>query len=274
MTVVPAESLAGAALLDLFNAGFSDYVVPMHLDAAALRAHVYANDIDLARSPVATVGGEPAAFALVGIRGADAWIGGMATVPGHRRRGLAAALLDAAAARAAEAGCERLWLEVVDTNTPAVTLYRRAGFEVVRDLVVWTLPAGAAEAVALPLAEAEARAWIAEHRDRREPWQRADASLERLRAGGERHAGVGVVHDGGLRAAAVCSEEASRVTVLQAAALDAEAASRLLRGASGGRSLTLANAPADGILSAALPGLGATVHARQHEMRRPLRRDA
>lgn len=271
MSVVPAESLGGA-LLDLFNAGFSDYVLPMHLDAAALRAHVRANDIDLARSPVATVAGEPAAFALVGIRGADAWIGGMATVPAHRRRGLAAALLDAAAARAAEAGCERLWLEVVATNAPAVTLYRRSGFEVVRDLVVWTLPGGAAPAAVRPLAEADARAWIGAHRDGREPWQRTDASIARLRDGGERHTAVGVGRDGGLRAAAVCRDEADTVTVLQAAAVDAEAASHLLAGAASGRRLTLANAPADGVLSAALAGLGATDYARQHEMRRPLRR--
>jgi hypothetical protein len=114
----------------------------------------------------------------------------------------------------------------------------------------------------------------AAHRDGREPWQRADAALERLRDGGERHAGVGLVRDGGLAAAAVCRSDAASVTVLQAAALDAAAADHLLRGAGGGRSLTLANAPANGLLSAALAGLGATVHARQHEMRRPLRRDA
>jgi len=272
VTVVPAESLGEAALLDLFNAGFSDYVVPLQLDAAALRGHVRTNDLDLARSPVAIVAGEPAAFALVGIRGPDAWIGGMATAPAHRRSGLAAALLEHAAEAAAEAGCANLWLEVVDTNAPAVALYRRAGYDVVRDLIVWTLPAGdPAPPDARRIDDAAARAWIAAHRDGREPWQRADATLERLRTGGEAHTALAVERGGAIAAAAVVREQATAVTVLQAAALDAEAAAGLLRAAAGaGRSLAFANAPADGVLSQALAGLGATVYARQHEMRRGL----
>lgn len=269
--IVSAESLGMAALLELFNAGFSDYVVPMQLDAAALDGHVRANDVDLARSPVATVAGEPAAFALLGIRGADAWIGGMATVPGRRRRGLAATLLEAAATAAAEADCTTLRLEVVVTNAPAVALYRRAGYEVERDLVVWTLPPGdPAPTPARRLDEAAPRAWIAGHRDGREPWQRADATLERLRAAGEAHAGVAVEREGDIVAAAVCRELPRAVTVLQAAALDAGAAAAVLRAAGERRSLTLPNAPADGTLSQALRSLGASVYARQHEMRRAL----
>ena len=182
MNVVSAESLGAAGLLDLFNAGFSDYVVPMQLDAAALRGHVRTNDVDLARSPVAVVDGEPAAFALLGIRAADAWIGGMATAPPHRRSGLAAAVLEAAAAAASDAGCDTLGLEVVDANAPAVALYRRAGFQVERDLIVWTLPAAPRAAPGRPLDASAAQAWIATHRPAAEPWQRADATLAHLRS--------------------------------------------------------------------------------------------
>jgi GNAT superfamily N-acetyltransferase len=271
MNVVSAESLGAARLLDLFNAGFSDYVVPMQLDAAALRGHVRTNDLHLARSPVAVVDGEPAAFALLGIRAADAWIGGMATAPPHRRSGLAAAVLEAAAAAAAQAGCDTLWLEVVDANAPAVALYRRAGFQVERDLIVWTLPGGDRSAPPRHTLDPEhAQAFIAKHRTGPEPWQRADATLAHLRSGGEVLAGIAVARDGDIAAAAVYREQPEAVTVLQAAAVDAAAASELLLAAAGGRSLTLANAPADGVLSEALAGLGGTVYARQHEMRRPL----
>jgi GNAT superfamily N-acetyltransferase len=270
MKVVSAESLGAAGLLDLFNAGFSDYVVPMQLDAAALHGHVRTNDVDLARSPVAVVDGEPAAFALLGIRAADAWIGGMATAPPHRRSGLAAAVLEAAAAAASDAGCDTLWLEVVDANAPAVALYRRAGFQVERDLIVWTLPAAPRAAPGRPLDASAAQAWIATHRPAAEPWQRADATLAHLRSGGEVHAGIAVARDGGIAAAAVYREQPAAATVLQAAAVDAAAASDLLLAAAGGRSLTLANAPADGVLSEALAGLGGKVYARQHEMLRPL----
>jgi GNAT superfamily N-acetyltransferase len=273
MTIVSADALGEDSLLDLFNAGFSDYVVPLQLDAKALRGHVRTNDLDLARSPVVMVDGEAASFAFLGVRGEDAWIGGMATAPAHRRAGLARIVLDAAIAAARDAGCRTVWLEVVDSNAPAIALYASAGFERVRDVVVWTLAAGdAAGPPARALGETAARAWIAAHRDGREPWQRADATLAHLRAGGEAHTGLSVERGGDIAAAAVCRMQPTAVTVLQAAALDAAAAADVLLAAAGaGRGLTLANAPADGVLSVALAGLGATAYARQHEMRRTLR---
>ncbi len=187
VNVVPAAELSTAEFLKVFNSGFSDYVVPLRLDASALRAHLRENDIELDRSPVA-VAEEPAAFALLGIRGRDAWIGGMATVPAHRRAGLGRRMLDAAIDSAAEAGCTTVWLEVVDRNAAAAALYRARGFAQVRDLVVWSVPAaadGGAEARAVD--EREAAAWIAAHREEREPWQRADGDA-RAAARGRRRA--------------------------------------------------------------------------------------
>jgi hypothetical protein len=47
-----ASELPEPELVDLFNAGFSDYLLPMRLTAAAFAEHVAANDIDLACSRV------------------------------------------------------------------------------------------------------------------------------------------------------------------------------------------------------------------------------
>ena len=55
-------------------------------------------------------------------------IGSMAVAPEHRRRGLATRLLGALRARAATEGAHRVFLEVVQDNTPAQALYRGAGF--------------------------------------------------------------------------------------------------------------------------------------------------
>lgn len=55
-------------------------------------------------------------------------IGSMTVAPEHRRRGLATRLLGALRARAATEGAQRVFLEVVQDNTPAQTLYRGAGF--------------------------------------------------------------------------------------------------------------------------------------------------
>ncbi len=48
----------------------------------------------------------------------------------HRSRGIGFALMMALERWAREAGCHRLSLRVVTRNTPAITLYRKAGFAV------------------------------------------------------------------------------------------------------------------------------------------------
>ncbi len=59
-----------------------------------------------------------------------AWAGVfcMGTDPGHRRRGLALAVLGAGARWAADRGCARLYLQVEQGNNAARHLYARAGF--------------------------------------------------------------------------------------------------------------------------------------------------
>ena len=47
MRVLPADTLEPSALRELFNEGFSDYLVPMRMDAATFADHLRANDVDL-----------------------------------------------------------------------------------------------------------------------------------------------------------------------------------------------------------------------------------
>lgn len=69
--LIPGLKLPEPALLDLFNAGFSDYLLPMQLTAAAFAEHIAANDIDLGCSRV-VLKDEPAAFALIARRDGQA----------------------------------------------------------------------------------------------------------------------------------------------------------------------------------------------------------
>src|ERR1700760_4101523 len=74
VTLAPAGSLPLTALTDLFNAGYSDYLVPLRLDEAASRAHVAVNDIDLAcPRVVVAAAAQPVSFALIGRRGEAGW---------------------------------------------------------------------------------------------------------------------------------------------------------------------------------------------------------
>ena len=52
----------------------------------------------------------------------------LAVRPAARRRGLARALVEAAAAVAGQAGAETLWLEVAQDNAAALALYAACGF--------------------------------------------------------------------------------------------------------------------------------------------------
>jgi len=267
VSVVSADTLGLAELAGLFNAGFSDYLLPMQLDEAALQEHVEANDIELRDSRV-VVAARPAAFALLGVRGADAWVGGMATIPDERRRGLGEQALVATLAAAAERDCRTVWLEVVDANHAAIALYAKLGFEVVRDLAVWSLPAiGSGTAAGRAIDERSAQAWIAANRPSHEPWQRADAVLGRLRARGAPLHGLVVERDGAI-AAAIVYRDGAAPSVLQAAAVDVAAAADALRAAAAGeREIRFTNAPTNEPFSQALEQLGGRLVARQHEMR-------
>ena len=70
---------------------------------------------------------------LGGTRGGTssrAYLSNVSVAPGARRRGLAAALIRAAEARAAAAGVRHLYVHCVADNAPAAALYAAAGFAV------------------------------------------------------------------------------------------------------------------------------------------------
>jgi len=62
----------------------------------------------------------------------DCWLEDLYVRDPARRRGVAAALVDAAIERARERGCRRVELDVNEANPAALALYERAGFAVSR----------------------------------------------------------------------------------------------------------------------------------------------
>lgn len=67
-------------------------------------------------------------FALIQIAGPEAELLTIAVHPEARRSGQGTRLLNDALNAAKSAGCEEMFLEVVDTNAPAIALYHAAGF--------------------------------------------------------------------------------------------------------------------------------------------------
>ncbi len=266
--LVRARSLPLAELVRVFNLGFSDYLVPMQMDEAALADHIANNDIDLECSRVA-VDVEPVGFALAARRGTEAWIGGMGTSPPYRRIGLGARTLRGAIDALGAAGVHTVWLEVLDGNAPAIALYERLGFQRVRHLEIWSLAPDPErdEVEHRGLDVDAAHAWIAAHRSSREPWQRADASIVRMRERGAPLTGLAVQRSGAISGAAICASDGVTVRVLQIAAVDRAAARDLVTAAAGELTLRLANVPSDDLFAGVLRRLGAGLTVAQHEMR-------
>lgn len=265
--LISAATLDHSALTAVFNLGFADYLVPMRLTEDGLSEHIAVNDIDLNRSFVA-IQPEPVGIALAAQRGSAAWVGGMGVAPGHRRAGLGARLLEALLNGLAEAGADTVWLEVLEANDAAIGLYEKVGFERVRHLSIWSLgPEARHPGEGQALDVDAAHAWITAHRTVREPWQRADASIVRMRERGTALTALAVRRADGIAAAAICKSDGATVTVLQLAAIDRAAARDLIVAAAGELTLRLSNVPSDDLFSGVLRRLGASLSTAQHEMR-------
>ena len=251
MTLVlrSARSLSLGERAELFTAAYEGYLMPMHVDEAALGWMQEKFDFGLEASRVAYRDGEPVGLANLGVRERDAWIGGVGVVASARRAGAGEALMRAVQDEARSHGVERVWLEVIVENTGALALYEKLGYAVVQDLEVWTLPGTEDDHEGREVPAAEAKAQLPE---RHEPWQRADGTLahyDDVR---------GLVTDGG--AMLFCSRATAQ---LQQYAGDPEPLIRALRTFG---DVYILNLPADDPAAEVLRELGGSVAVRQHEM--------
>jgi ribosomal protein S18 acetylase RimI-like enzyme len=250
-----ARSLAPGERAELFNAAYEGYLVPFHVDEAALAFMDGAFDLDLDASRIAYRDGEPVGLGNLGLRGEDAWIGGVGVVAGARRSGIGEALMRALHEQARERGVRRVWLEVIVENTGASALYEKLDYRTVRDVEVWSLPAGPDDdsdsAREIPAGEAHAR--IRELGAPREPRHRADGTLAYY------DDARGLATDGG---AAVYRQAGEHVQLVQFAGEPAP----LLRALRSRGQVSVLNLPEDDAAAPVLRELGGSVVVRQHEM--------
>ena len=263
MELVPASALDRGRLAALYTSGYEGYPVPVRVDEAMLDFMVDASSLDLDRSRVAFLDGEPAGFAVLGVRGERGWIGGLGVVSPARRGGVGRALMEAVLAEAWTTGLQEVSLEVLEGNDAAIALYEQLGFRQTRMLEVWSWAGEAPPSAAVPAEVEEAHAWIRAHRSSPEPWQRADESLDRMAPTGalRTQGGAALVRTGNERA-----------SILQLAAESVAAAADLLSAARTLGEVHFLNVVEGDPASAALRALGGTIDVRQHELvlsRRP-----
>ena len=244
-----ARSLSLGERAGLFTAAYEGYLMPMHIDEAALGWMQDKFDFDVEASRVAYREDEPVGLVNLGVREQDAWIGGVGVVPSARRAGVGEALMRAVHDEARSRGVERVWLEVIVENTGAFALYEKLGYTVVRDVEVWTLPGAEDAHEGREVPHAEAREQLA---GRHEPWQRADGTLahyDDLR---------GLVTDSGAMLFCVRS-----TAQLQQYTGEPEPLLRALRSFG---NVYILNLPVDDPAAQTLRELGGSVTVRQHEM--------
>lgn len=262
LELAPAARLDEPALASLFTAVYAGYWHPIEIDAATLRRMIVTYDLDLEASTVALHDDTPVGLAMLAVRGADAWVGGMGVLPDRRGEGIGETLTRRLLDNARDRGVRRVMLEVLEQNDPAIAIYRRVGFVDAGDVAVWQLdrPPEADDAADGDLDDALRDLAIGRPRL---PWQRNGGTVANMRALGSSLTAVRTPSG-----CAVYATTGDRASLLQLAAPTAEEAASLLRApfVRGAASVLWLNGPADGVAVASLRDAGVVPLARQHEL--------
>ncbi len=127
--LVPASRFSMQELTDLYNQTRVDYLVPMPMNADRLAEYVRDFDVDLSRSSIAQGDGQTLGLSMLGVRPGRGWVTRLGVLPGTRRHGVGAMLMDCMLENAERAGVGEIILEVIQDNAPAYNLFLSKGFE-------------------------------------------------------------------------------------------------------------------------------------------------
>jgi GNAT superfamily N-acetyltransferase len=265
----PAASVSLDELAAAFTAGFRGYFHPMQMTVEVLSRRVRMEQLDLLHSLLADDGEQFVGLALLGLRGREGWCGGFGIVPEFRGRGCAPQLMSEFIARARGCGVNRLRLEVLTRNTPAIRLYERAGMRVTRDLLILERTGSVESAITRSheLNEAEP-AEMLRHFERlhawRPAWQRDFAAM--LSADGLHGFCLGERNAPDAYALLVTRPDGVTQVIDLAAAgeAQADALSAVLVRQCG--TIRVVNEPEDSLFITALSAHGFAEMERQHEM--------
>jgi ribosomal protein S18 acetylase RimI-like enzyme len=162
------------AIFVAFGEAFSDYVIPFNPTREQLREMLTRRGWAPHLSVGIWDGARMVAFTLNGFEHRAAYDSGTGVVPSHRRRGLAREMMDFVLPLLREAGAERYVLEVIESNAPALELYRGVGFRERRRLQCWSY------ATEVPSLEPIMRGTMhPEYCDVEPSWQNSMASIRR-----------------------------------------------------------------------------------------------
>lgn len=122
----------------IWNEGFSDYLIPIHMTESQLNHRFSSLNISKEDSCVLVKNNEYVGIILLAHTTRQnkkiMWVGGMAISPKFRHQGLSKNLMTYAINLAKKKNCHSLNLEVITTNDKAYHLYSQLGFKKVNEL--------------------------------------------------------------------------------------------------------------------------------------------
>lgn len=185
--IYPASEVDLVAFVRALNEAYKNYYVWIEMSPNSIRALIERDSIDMSASVAVMEGDKIVGIGLLAIRQPSGWIGGVGTLPSHRRQGVARLVMEGLIAKSREHGLAYVELEVITQNTGAYLLYQDLNFVTRRLLHVMErdpLPLSAHKTTGgyqiLYSSAEEALEYYRTFHDVNNPWQRELASLRSL----------------------------------------------------------------------------------------------
>jgi len=165
--------------MEIFNQGFSDYLIPIRMDPVNFHRMICIDSIDVTLSRVVIdQDGKGLGLGLIARRGWNSRLAGMAIVPPARGKGVGQWLMDILIEEAKIRGDHRMELEVIKGNDSAINLYRKNGLQTFRKLLSFSITSPLGEPHDLvPIDIREVANKVAAYGLPKLPWQISSESL-------------------------------------------------------------------------------------------------
>jgi GNAT superfamily N-acetyltransferase len=138
----PLDQIGLPQLAECFNLAFSDYEQPIRFTPESMKYYLTASAVDLSLSYGAFCGETPVAFILnsTGIYNRESVVfdAGTGVVPQHRGKKVFSGLFEYTCRQLQQQGITKYYLEVLQSNHYAVSIYSKKGFRVQRSYSVLT----------------------------------------------------------------------------------------------------------------------------------------
>jgi ribosomal protein S18 acetylase RimI-like enzyme len=180
--LVPASNFPLSDLVTFLNRGFEGYFIPIHFEAVTFLNMLRKDGIDLTASRVLIVDEQASGIALIARRGWTSRLAAMGIAREMRGKGAGSWFMEQLIKQACQQGEREMWLEVIEQNEPAVKLYQKYGFQIVRRLIGF-IRQDAVEKEKGALQEIDLRAMgrlISQHGLSDLPWQLSSESIAEM----------------------------------------------------------------------------------------------